>query len=112
MSDRGLLMPLDEFVEDGTLNFANVSDGELAGGRIDGQLYAINLGTNSQNIVLDVDAFAKAGIELPKQDWTWEDFEKIVLELHDKLGIWGMGPGLEDEQIWGAVVSGRRRVAL
>lgn len=104
--DRGLLLPLDEYVEDGTFNFANVSDGELAGGRVDGQLYAINLGTNSQNIVLDVDAFAKAGIELPSQDWTWEDFERIALELHEKLGIWGMGPGLEDEQIWGAVYLG------
>ena len=105
-NDRGLLMPLDEFVEDGALDFSNVSEGELNGGRIDGQLYAVNLGTNSQNIILDTDMFAEAGIELPRQDWTWDEFEQIAMELHDKLGIWGMGPRLVDEQIWGAVYLG------
>jgi multiple sugar transport system substrate-binding protein len=105
-NDRGLLLPLDDFVADGTLDFSNVSESELDGGRIDGKLYAINLGTNSQNIILDADAFAEAGIELPRQDWTWDEFEQIVMELHDKLGIWGMGPGLDDEQIWGAVYLG------
>ena len=105
-NDRGLLLPLDDYVADGTLDFSNVSESELAGGRIDGKLYAVNLGTNSQNIVLDTDAFAKAGIALPRQDWTWGEFEQIVMALHDKLGIWGMGPLLDDEQIWGAVYLG------
>ncbi len=105
-NDRGLLLPLDEYIEDGTLDFSNVSDGELDGGRIDGNLYAVNLGTNSQNIIIDADAFAEAGMELPQQDWTWAEFEQIVMDLHDKLGIWGMGPRLEDEQIWGAVYLG------
>jgi len=103
---RGLLMPLDDFIDDGTLDFSNVSDGELAGGRIDGKLYAVNLGTNSQAITLDLDAFEQAGIELPRPDWTWAEFEQIVLELHEKLGIWGFGPLLGDEQIWASIYLG------
>lgn len=98
--EKGMLHPLDEFVESGVLDFSNVSEGNLAGGKIDGKLYAVNIGTNSESWVLDVDAFEKAGIPLPPQDWTLEDFEKIALELHEKLGIWGMGNGISNEQRW------------
>jgi multiple sugar transport system substrate-binding protein len=98
--EKGMLHPLDEFVEAGVLDFSNVSEGNLAGGMIDGKLYAVNIGTNSECWILDVDAFEKAGVELPPQDWTLEDFEKIVLELHEKLGIWGMGDNINNEQRW------------
>jgi multiple sugar transport system substrate-binding protein len=65
---RGLLMPLDAYVADGTLNFDNVSESALAGGIIDGQLYGVNLGTNSMVIVIDADKLAEAGLEAPSPD--------------------------------------------
>ncbi|MCB0133456.1 MAG: extracellular solute-binding protein, partial [Caldilineaceae bacterium] len=104
--DRGLMMPLDDYVDDGTLNFADVSEGELAGGRVDGVLYAVNLGTNSQAVLIDLDAFAEAGIDVPAQDWSWEDLEQISTELHDTLDIWGMGPSLNGEQFWKSLYLG------
>ena len=50
--------------------------------------------------------FKKAGLELPPQDWTWEDFEKTALALHEKLGIWGIGPGMTGEQLWKSLYMG------
>ncbi len=97
---RDLIMPLDDFVADGTLNFADVSDAALAGGKIDGKLYGINLGTNSLGWVIDLDAFEKAGIDVPAQNWTWADFEKIAVDLHNKLGIWGSTPINNFELAW------------
>jgi multiple sugar transport system substrate-binding protein len=76
------------------------------GGRINGKLYAINLGNNSQSILLDVDAFKRAGIPLPAQKWTWEDFEQIALAIHQKLGIFGAGFSLSDQQMWKSVYIG------
>ncbi len=104
---RGLLMSLDPFVEDGTIDLSEISATAIDGGRVDGTLYAINLGTNSQVIAIDKDAFAAAGLEIPAQDWTWEEFEQTVLALHEKLGIWGIGPGLSDQQIWKSYFLGR-----
>jgi len=95
-----LIIPLDPFVKDGTLDLKDVPDAALAGGRISDQLYGVNLGVNSQSMILDVAAFEKAGVALPKPDWTWADFEKIVLQLHEKLGVWGAGPTMQDEQMW------------
>jgi multiple sugar transport system substrate-binding protein len=66
-------------------------------------LMGINLGANSQSVVLDVDAFKKAGVDLPSTNWTWADFEKTAMALHDKLGIWGAGSAMWDEQHWGAI---------
>ena len=37
----------------------------LDSGKVNGQVYGISLGTNSQTYILDADAFAKAGIDLP-----------------------------------------------
>jgi multiple sugar transport system substrate-binding protein len=101
-----LLLPLDSYVESGAINLSDVPTGSVDGGRIGGTLYAINLGNNSQTFILDADAFAKAGLELPPQNWTWADFERITLELHNKLGIWGMGPGLLNEQLWKSLYLG------
>lgn len=100
-ANRGLLQPLDPFVAAGTIDLSNVEDAFIAGGRVNGQLYGLSLGTNSQSIIIDVDAFEAAGVDLPAPDWTWADFEATAIALHEALGIWGYGaPTLGDDQLW------------
>ncbi|MCK6576905.1 MAG: extracellular solute-binding protein [Anaerolineae bacterium] len=102
---NGLLQPLDPFIESGILDTTNIDDVFLQGGRVDGQLYGLSLGTNTQSMILDLDAFEAAGVELPAADWTWDDFDAIALELHEKLGTWAYGsPTLGDDQIWTAMM--------
>jgi multiple sugar transport system substrate-binding protein len=102
-SSRGLIAPLDDFVKSGTIDVRDVAEAALKGGIVNGKLVAVNLGSNSQCWLLDVDAFKKAGVELPPPNWTWNDFEKISMGLHAKLGTWGMGSGTWDNQIWGSL---------
>jgi multiple sugar transport system substrate-binding protein len=102
-----LMVPLDDFVADGTINLSRVPKVSIDGGRLNGKLYAINLGNNSQSILLDTDAFKRAGVPLPDQKWTWQDFEQIVLAIHQKLGIFGAGYALDDPQIWKSLYIGR-----
>ena len=103
---NGLLMPLDTFVNDNTINLKDVPKASIDGGRIDGKLIAINLGNNSQSMMLDLDAFQKAGIPVPQPDWTWDDFEKIAMDIHSKLGINGGGANLDDIQLWKSLYLG------
>ncbi len=100
---KGLVIPLDDQVKSGALNLSDVAVELLDPGRIGGKLMAVNLGSNSQCWNLDLDAFKKAGVDLPAAAWTWNDMETIAITLHDKLGIWGMGALLGDEQLWAAV---------
>jgi multiple sugar transport system substrate-binding protein len=83
--DNDLLYPLDEFVDSGILDISSISDQALAGGYIDGKLYAISAGMNSNTIALDVDMFEQAGIPLPAQDWKFADFEQLCLDLYEAL---------------------------
>ncbi len=99
----GWIMPLDPFVEDGTINLKDAPKDAVDGGRVDGKLYALSLGTNTQSFVIDVDLFNQAGVALPKEGWTWKDFEDTNKAIHDKLGIFGTGGGLENPQIINAL---------
>jgi len=100
------LLALDSFVSDNTINLSSVAKNSIDGGRIGGKLYAVNLGNNSQTVVLDVAAFDKAGVPLPAPNWTWADFEKTVLDIHTKLGTYGAGPTLSDQQLWKSLYLG------
>ncbi len=100
---RGLLEPLDPFVAKKALDLSDVAPGVINSGKLDGKLYAVSLGSNSYAFLLDVDAFKKAGVPLPAQDWTWNDLESAAMKIHEKLGIYGIGGGFEvDELVWKA----------
>jgi multiple sugar transport system substrate-binding protein len=108
---RGLLAPLDPFIESGVIDTTNIDPLLLDGGKVGDEIYAISLGSNSQSFILDVDAFESAGLELPDPQWTWTDFEEIAMQLHEQLDVWainigvpGVGnAGLEDVQMWKGV---------
>jgi multiple sugar transport system substrate-binding protein len=105
-SQNGLIIPLDDYVNDHTINLSDVPKSSIDGGRINGKLIAINLGNNSQSMMLDVDAFQKAGISLPQDNWTWDDFEKDAMGIHSKLNIQAGGANLDDPQMWKSLFIG------
>ncbi|MCY4145293.1 MAG: extracellular solute-binding protein, partial [Chloroflexi bacterium] len=96
---NGLLLPLDSYIEDGTIDTTYIADSSLAGGMVAGQMYGINLGNNSEVFTLDTDAFAAAGLELPPLDWTWTQFEDIANQIQSELDIHGIGV-LTSDQLW------------
>jgi multiple sugar transport system substrate-binding protein len=99
-SSRGLIIPLDEYVKSGVINLSDVSDEFVKGGKLNDKLVGINVGSNTQCWIVDVDLFKKAGVDLPPDNWTWADFEKSALAVHEKLGIWGMGDDLLIDAMW------------
>ncbi|MCI0708821.1 MAG: extracellular solute-binding protein [Chloroflexi bacterium] len=103
---RDLLMPLDQFVEEGVIDVSSIDQSVLDSGSVDDELYALSLGSNSQTIIIDVDAFEEAGVELPAADWTWADFEAIALQIHEETGIWAIGPTLPEIALWQSLYLG------
>jgi len=99
---RGLLMPLDDYIANGTINTEDVDPAYIDGGRLgpENQVFAISLGTNSQSLILDTAKFEEAGVEIPAPEWTWTEFEQLITQLHDKLGTYGMSTALTDNQVF------------
>ncbi|HEX6289110.1 MAG TPA: sugar ABC transporter substrate-binding protein [Herpetosiphonaceae bacterium] len=87
---RDQLLPLDDFVASGTISLGNVADEQLAGGKIDGKLYGVNLGTNALGVLYDPALFERAGVATPGADWTWSDLQQTASQLHEKLNIYGI----------------------
>ncbi len=111
-TSNNLIIPLDDYVSSGAINLSDVPKSSIDGGRINGKLIAVNLGNNSQTVALDVQAFEKAGIPLPAQNWSWDDFEQTAMQLHQKLGIWGVGSGMSDIQLWKSLYLGNGKWAF
>jgi multiple sugar transport system substrate-binding protein len=91
---RKLLRTLDDYISDGTMKLGDVPQAFVDGGKVDNKVVAISLGINTQVIVVDTDVLKKHTIAVPNDDWTWEDFERIALEVKTKEGIFGAGAGM------------------
>jgi len=114
-ASRGLLMPLDDLIEEGAINLEDVAPAIIDSGRVslegeDGEMtdyvYGVSLGSNSQVYILDVDAFEEAGLELPAWDWTWDDFEELAYQMYDNTGRWMIAYGpWDDNSTWAAIIS-------
>lgn len=80
---RGALKPLDEYVGK-SLMIADFDQGPIQGGMVDGKLYALNIGSNSQVIVHNTRWFQEAGVQVDLINWTWEDFAKACEQITAK----------------------------
>jgi multiple sugar transport system substrate-binding protein len=77
---RNALAPLDEYLG----NIVNVSGFEkesIDSCRVDGKLYGINLGNNSNALIYDKAAYAKAGVPEPEPGTTWDQFLERAAEI-------------------------------
>ncbi|PYI55599.1 ABC transporter substrate-binding protein [Paenibacillus flagellatus] len=80
---RGQLEDLEPYTKNGTINVKDVSENSLSGGKVDGKLVAMNLGSNVLGSTIDPQMLKDAGVTL-KQDWTFADFEEIAAKLKAK----------------------------
>ncbi|TBL81812.1 ABC transporter substrate-binding protein [Paenibacillus thalictri] len=87
--NKDLMFGLDDLVKQGKINLEGVDKKHLEGGMVNGKLYGINIGNNAFVSLYDPEAFAKAGVPLPTDNWTWQQYEQTVLQLKDKLNIYG-----------------------
>ena len=84
---RKQLADLTPYVNSKVINLAGVDESFLSGGRVDGKLYGVSLGTNALCIVYDPKILETAGIAAPAANYTWADFEKAAIQIFRKTGV-------------------------
>ncbi|MNN10935.1 putative ABC transporter substrate-binding protein YesO [compost metagenome] len=87
---KGLVEPLDDYVNKGIIDLKNVSPNLVDTGKLDGKLYGIPLSTNAKGYYVDPAIYAKAGLTVPAEGYaTWEDLEKDLVKLKAVTGAYG-----------------------
>ncbi|MDF2836246.1 MAG: hypothetical protein K0Q63_1886 [Paenibacillus sp.] len=87
--NKGLLLPLDDYIADRTIDMEGVAEVNMKGGMIDGTTYGINIGNNALVMFYDPDKLSEAGVNPPGPDYSWEQYEADMSTVKEKLGLYG-----------------------
>lgn len=90
---RGTLEDLSDIDLSGVID-----DKTLENLKIDGKLYGIPISRNAQGVAFNKEALEAAGIELPKKDWTWDEYFDFARNARSKLPD-GVYP-INDSNTW------------
>ncbi len=83
--NRGLIEPLNPYIQQKILSTADILPDTLAPGMKDKQLYAINIGMNSEAVLYDPEFFQEAGITVPTKDYTIDDLHATLVQLKEEI---------------------------
>lgn len=89
-AQNGMIMPLDDYASQDYLSslYPVVQDALT----IEGKLFAVARDITPKVMYLNTKMFAEAGIEIPSEDWTTDDFVEIAQQLTKGNGVdtqWG-----------------------
>lgn len=83
------IVPLNEYMSSGIIDTSDTTEAFLATTSYEGKQIGLSNGVNCYGIAYDPKLFADAGVAEPTENWTWEDYKKACLTIHEKLGIYG-----------------------
>lgn len=72
------------------LKLDDYPESALTWAQYNGVQYGVPSGLNGPLFIWNKEIFDEAGVEYPTNDWSWDDFEKACLEIHEKTGKYGM----------------------
>ena len=86
------IYPLDEYVASGVVDVSKISDAYLKITQdFDGTQLGLSNGLNTYGIAYDVDMFNDAGLALPDETWTWDDYAAAARAIHEKYRkLWNL----------------------
>ncbi|WP_105318445.1 ABC transporter substrate-binding protein [Thermus tenuipuniceus] len=94
MASRGVLAPLDAFIQRDRYPTADIFPGILKAFQWEGRQYGLPRDVSNLVVFYNRTLLKKAGLPDPKPDWTWEDFLRyaraLTVEKDGKRVQWGV----------------------
>ncbi len=87
----GRLLQLDDYIASGELDLSSANKSVLETLKVNGKLYSIPWGLAGGCWFFDTKVFADSKVELPKADWTWDEYAekaKAISKVAPK-GLYG-----------------------
>ena len=74
-----------------------VDESILSSGNIYGKgLYGMSLGTNVLCVIYNKTVYEQAGVDMPTNDWTWDEWVSSVKTIYEKTGVHSDIPFITD----------------
>lgn len=86
---KDLLEDLTPYLEDGTIGTSSIDEYAISGGLMTENLYGFTLGSNVLTVITNDDMLDETGIKVEDENWTWNEFEKIALDIQKGTGEYG-----------------------
>lgn len=88
-ASKGVLLDLEPYVGK-QLDLSDMDEAMVQYGTLGGTLVHVSAGANARGIVVNERLFEEAGIPLPQDGWTWDEYASISNEIASKLdGVYG-----------------------
>jgi multiple sugar transport system substrate-binding protein len=88
-SNNHLLEDLTPYINNHIIDTTSIDNKILSSGMVGNNIYGFPLGINAPVVIVDNQLIAENGGTIPKDNWTWDDFEKIASEVHKEGNIYG-----------------------
>lgn len=93
---------LDEFIDSGVVDVSDIPESYLKITQdTDGNQIGLSNGLNTYGIAYDVDMFNDAGVPLPTETWTWDDYKEAAEKIAANTGDFGTSGFTSSEFIAG-----------
>jgi multiple sugar transport system substrate-binding protein len=99
-ASNGKVEPITAQVESGAIDPANYPEALDKMYSLDGVQYGVPKDFDTIGVWVNKALFAKAGVALPQDGWTWDDFQRIGAEISQKLkssGDYGAAAGMDGQ---------------
>lgn len=93
---------LNEFIDSGVVDISEIPDAYIKITQdTEGNQIGLSNGLNTYGIAYDVDMFNEAGVPLPTDNWTWDDYKNAALKIMEATGHYGSSGFTSSEFIAG-----------
>lgn len=84
---KNVLTPIDEYVNNGTIDLTDWNQGFVDTGKYNGNLYMVTLGITAQTMYVNESYLDELGMELwgEDEDITWAEFADYLAKVQEKL---------------------------
>ncbi|GAA1823183.1 ABC transporter substrate-binding protein [Nesterenkonia flava] len=90
----GMLYPLEELSE--YVDLSPYEDFTLTNATVDDVVYGLPTGGNAIGLLINETTFEEAGVELPGDDWDWDDLHEKATAISDHGDVVGLDLRIQD----------------
>lgn len=90
LTSSGALAPLDNYLEQSSLELSDYYEGPLAYGLYEGSRYSLPVSASNLGLFWNKDLFEQAGLDPNTPPQTWDELVAFSRQIKEATGKWGM----------------------